>query len=78
MPFSEKQIEEFRNIYFKQYGKELSITDAEEQAGKLLRLILLIYKPMALEEYEAIQRKRLDEMPEIIRHIALHDPDSSV
>lgn len=74
MSLSSEQVEEFRKIYFNKYGKEISFADAQEQAEKLLRLMMLIYKPMAIEDYDAIQKQRLKELPDIIKMIVA-DPD---
>jgi hypothetical protein len=73
MQLSEEQLTQFCEIYRKRYGKEIDREEAREQAGKLTRLIMLIYKPMALEDYDAIQKRRLDQMPEILEHIANSD-----
>lgn len=65
MVFSDEQIEQFQQIYFNRYGKEISKEIAKEQASKLLQLLILIYKPMSIKEFEAIQKKRLESLPEI-------------
>jgi hypothetical protein len=72
MTFTEDQIEQFKQLYFKRHGKEIGNEDAYEQASKLVRLVMLIYKPMADEDFEAIQNRRLERMPEIVEHIASH------
>jgi hypothetical protein len=70
MVLSDEQLEQFRQLYFKRYGKEISKEDAYEQAVKLITLLCLIYKPMTIEEYEAIQMRRLETLPAVIEHIA--------
>jgi hypothetical protein len=70
MNISDKQIEEFRELHYKGFGKEISKEVAYEQATKLLRLLMLIYKPMAVEEWDAIQKQRLAMLPDVLRHIA--------
>jgi len=70
MALTDAQLEQFRELYRKRYGKEISKEDATEQAGKLLRLVMLIYKPMSQEDFDAIQKRRLETLPEIIEHIA--------
>jgi hypothetical protein len=44
-----KQITGFQTLYKKRFGKEISREEAYEQGAKLIRLIELIYKPMAEE-----------------------------
>ena len=78
MVLSDEQVEEFRQLYFKRFGKEISKEDAYEQGIKLITMLKLIYKPMPLEEYEAIQKRRLEMLPQIVTHIALHDNDEVV
>ena len=72
MTLTDEQIEQFREIYRNNFGKEISKDEAYDQATRLLRLIMLIYKPMSLEQYEAIQKRRLETMPEILQNIAEH------
>ena len=78
MRLTEEQIEQFRNLYFDRFKKELSKEDAYDQASKLIRLIMFIYKPMSLEQYETIQKRRLDTLPEVLHHIALQHNDGRV
>jgi hypothetical protein len=78
MEFTDKQIEEFINLYFKRHGRKLSKEDALEQATKLIRLLLIIYQPMASEETTAIQEYRLKNLPKIIKHIASQGNNESV
>ena len=73
MVLSDEQVEQFRQLYFKRYSKEISKEDAYEQGIKLIAMLKLIYKPMPLQEYEAIQKRRLEMLPQIVEHIALHD-----
>ncbi len=78
MQLSDEQIEQFQALYFKQYGKELNKQDAMEQASKLLRLVMLIYRPMSVEDFDAIQTRRLNEMPKIISRIARQESGNSL
>ena len=78
MVLSDVQVEQFRALYFKRFGKQISKEEAYEQAIKLISMLKLIYKPMPLEEYEAIQKRRLEMLPQIVEHIALHDNDDVV
>ena len=55
---SKEHLEKFKEIYKKEFGKEISDEDALEQGTKLLRLVELIYKPMTVKEYGALQKHR--------------------
>ena len=78
MALTDEQVEQFRKLYFKRFGKEISKEDAYEQGIKLIAMLKLIYKPMPLEEYEAIQKRRLEMLPQIVEHIAFHDNEDVV
>ncbi len=43
---SKKAITEFKDIYQKEFGVELSVQEAHEQGIKLLRFFKLIYQPI--------------------------------
>jgi hypothetical protein len=49
-------LEKFKEIYKKEYGKEISDEDALEQGTKLLRMVELVYKPMTAEDYKKYSR----------------------
>ena len=70
MNLSDNDIEEFQRLYKNRYNREISKQVAYEQATKLLRLLMLIYKPIALEEYEEIQKYRLEILPSLVNHLA--------
>jgi len=55
---SDKQIIKFQTLYKNRFGKEISREEAYEQGAKLIRLIELIYKPMAEAEYKKLQERR--------------------
>ena len=78
MEFTSDQIEQFRKLHLQNYGVELSKKEAVEHATKLVTLILLIYKPMALEDYEAIQKDRFESLPKVLRKISSQHGDSTV
>ena len=78
MVLSDEQVEQFRAMYFRRYGKEISKEDAYEQGIKLITMLRLIYKPMELEEYELTQKRRLEMLPEIIQQITSQDDEDIV
>lgn len=55
---SEKELKEFKALYIKEFNIELSEQDALEKATKLLNLMRAVYRPMAKEDYEKIQKHR--------------------
>jgi len=46
MKLSKKAIEEYKEIYQKQFGRRLSDREAYEEASNLLRLFKVIYPPL--------------------------------
>lgn len=55
---SKEALEEYKRIYRKEFGKEISDAEALEQATKLLRLMEIVYKPMTKKDFEEIQKRR--------------------
>jgi hypothetical protein len=55
---SKEQLEEFKKIYKKEFGKDISDKEALESATKLMRLVEIVYKPMTQEEYDKVQKRR--------------------
>jgi hypothetical protein len=58
---SQEALEEFKAIYKKQFGIELSNQDALAKATKLLTLMKLVYKPITKEEYDMVQKRRKEQ-----------------
>lgn len=50
MKLSKKAIDEYKEIYRREYGKTLTDEDAYEQASNLLRLFKVIYRPLPSEK----------------------------
>lgn len=46
MEISQKALEEFKEIWKRQFGEEISDKDAYEEASCLLRLFKVIYRPL--------------------------------
>jgi aldehyde:ferredoxin oxidoreductase len=51
---SDEQITQFKMLYKKHFGEEISQEDARERGEKLIRLLKLVYKPMSKDEYEKL------------------------
>jgi hypothetical protein len=45
MTLSDQQIEEFRKLYLKEYGKEISFEEAKDRAIRLVGLYKAVYLP---------------------------------
>lgn len=46
MLLSDKQIEDFQEIYLRTFGQKISKEEAYEQGAKLIQLIQIAYKPL--------------------------------
>ncbi len=55
---SKESLEEFKRIYRKEFGKDISDQDALESATKLLNLLRVVYKPMTKEEFSKLEERR--------------------
>jgi len=55
---SKEKLKEFKKIYKKRFGKNLSDQVALEKATKLLNLVKAVYRPMAKEEYDKVRKRR--------------------
>lgn len=63
MVLSDEDILKFQALYKSEFGMEISREDAYEKGIKLLQLMSAVYKPMTEEEYERIQKHRIDTLP---------------
>lgn len=55
---SEEQITKFQTLWKNRFGRKISRKEAYENGAKLIRLVELIYKPMAEAEYQQLQKRR--------------------
>lgn len=55
---SNERLEEFKRIYRKEFGRDISDQDALESATKLLNLLKIVYKPMTKEDFARIEERR--------------------
>ncbi len=63
MVLSDEDIEKFQTLYKSEFGIEIGKEDAYEKGIKLLRLMSIIYKPMTQEEFDLIQKHRIETLP---------------
>lgn len=54
MNLTDQQVEDYRTIYKKRFGKEISKKDAYEQGVKLLQLMSAVFQPITKNEYEKV------------------------
>ncbi|MDB5244698.1 MAG: hypothetical protein JWN18_568 [Parcubacteria group bacterium] len=50
MPISKESLEEFREIYQKEFGRRISEEDSLEMATRLIKLYMIIYRPLSGED----------------------------
>ena len=55
---SDKQVQNFQNIYRKRFGKKISYQDALERGIKLVRLMQIIYQPITQKEFDNLQKNK--------------------
>lgn len=55
---SKKAINDYMELYKKEFGREISYKEAEIQGISLLRLFKLIYKPIPKEWFEQIMKSK--------------------
>ncbi len=70
MALTDVQVEKFRELYRRKYGKEISKERAIEQAMKLLTLLHHIYEPITIKRFEEIKKYRTEVLPGIIAKVA--------
>ena len=56
MQLSKEAIEEFKEIYKKVFGEEISDQEAYEQGSRLLRLFKAIYRPIPKSKAEKFKK----------------------
>lgn len=56
---TDKQVNEFQEIYKNHFGEEISREDALEGGIKLVRMMKIIYTPITEKEYHDLQKRRM-------------------
>lgn len=54
---SKEDVEKFRKIYRKNFGKEISYQDAYDSAIKLITLVKLVYRPIKKSDLEKLKAR---------------------
>lgn len=52
MNLTSEQVEQFRSLYRKRFGRDISKESAYEQGVKLLQLLGAVYQPVTKNDYE--------------------------
>ena len=55
---SDEQITKFQELYKNRFHKDISREEAIEQGIKLIRLVEIVYKPMTIDEFQLVQKRR--------------------
>ena len=55
---STEQVNKFKEIYKKNFGKELSQDEALDKATRLARLFEIIYQPITQEELDNVLKRK--------------------
>jgi hypothetical protein len=55
---SSEQLKEFKKIYKKEFGEDISDEDALESATKLIEMVKLIYRPIKKSDYEKYNKRQ--------------------
>lgn len=55
---SKEAFDEFKAIWKRNFGEDISDAKALESATKLVRLMEIIYRPMTREQFEAGEKRR--------------------
>ncbi len=69
MQLTDKDIERFQALYKTHFNKDISRAEAVEKGTKLLTLMKAVYKPMTQEQFDAIQKRRKDTLPALIKRL---------
>lgn len=69
MVLSDEDIIKFQALYKDELELEISKEEAYEKGIKLLTLISAVYKPMTKEEYEFVQKHRVEILPLLVKKI---------
>ena len=76
MVLTDADIEKFQALYRSELGMEISAEEAYEKGIKLVRLMSAVYRPMAKEQFEKIQKHRIDTLPLLIKRITQDEMES--
>ena len=67
MVLTDENITDFQALYKSKFGVEITHEEANEKGMKLARLMSLVYNPMTQEEYDRVQKRRAEILPELYK-----------
>ena len=76
MVLTDADIQKFQALYRSEFGMEISAEEAYEKGIKLVRLMSAVYRPMTEEQFEKIQKHRIDTLPLLIKRITQDEMES--
>lgn len=76
MILTDADIQKFQALYRSEFGMEISAEEAYEKGIKLVRLMSAVYRPMTKEQFEKIQKHRIDTLPLLIKRITQDEMES--
>jgi hypothetical protein len=76
MVLTAADIKKFQALYRSEFGIEISAEEAYEKGIKLVRLMSAVYQPMTKEQFEKIQKHRIDTLPLLIKRITQDEMES--
>lgn len=76
MVLTDADIKKFQALYRSEFGMEISAEEAYEKGIKLVRLMSAVYRPMTKEQFEKIQKHRIDTLPLLIKRITQDEMES--
>ena len=57
MQITDKELDEFRRIYKKRFGKAITREEAREQGSSLLRLMKVVYQPVTQRQVDELHER---------------------
>lgn len=76
MVLTDTDIQKFQALYQSEFGMEISAEEAYEKGIKLVRLMSAVYRPMTKQQFEKIQKHRIDTLPLLINKITQDELES--
>jgi len=69
MQLTDKDLDSFQALYKTHFNKDISRAEALAKGMQLLTLMKAVYRPMTQEQFDAIQRRRKDTLPALIKKL---------
>lgn len=69
MQLTDKDLDSFQALYKTHFNKDISRAEALAKGMQLLTLMKAVYRPMTQEQFDAIQQRRKDTLPALIKKL---------